>query len=47
VTQDRRFTASALPDFLIVGAMKAGTTTLYRWLGQQDDIVGIEDRHGS
>jgi hypothetical protein len=27
-------TAARLPDFLIIGAMKAGTTTLFRWLGE-------------
>lgn len=34
----QRFTSSVLPDFLIVGAMKAGTTNLYRWLGQQEEV---------
>jgi hypothetical protein len=27
-----------LPDFLIVGAMKAGTTSLFDWLGFQPDV---------
>jgi Sulfotransferase domain len=27
-----------LPDFVIVGAMKAGTTSLYRWLGEQPEV---------
>jgi len=27
-----------LPDFVIVGAMKAGTTTLFRWLGDQPEV---------
>lgn len=27
-----------LPDFIIIGAMKAGTTTLFRWLGDQPEI---------
>ena len=27
------------PDFVIVGAMKAGTTTLFRWLGEHPDVV--------
>jgi hypothetical protein len=34
----QRFTSGDLPDFLIVGAMKAGTTSLYRWLGQQEEV---------
>lgn len=29
---------TALPNFLVVGAMKAGTTTLHSWLGQHPDI---------
>src|SRR5947209_1159841 len=32
---DRR----ALPDFLIIGAQKAGTTSLYRYLAAHPDIV--------
>ena len=27
------------PDFLVIGAMKAGTTTLFDWLGQGDDVA--------
>ena len=27
-----------LPNFLIIGAMKAGTTSLYRFLGEHHDI---------
>lgn len=27
-----------LPDFLIIGAMKSGTTTLFRWLGQHRQV---------
>ena len=27
-----------LPDFIIIGAMKSGTTSLYRWLGQQEGV---------
>lgn len=27
-----------LPDFVIIGAMKAGTTTLFRWLDEQDEV---------
>lgn len=27
-----------LPDFVIIGAAKAGTTTLYRWLGEQPEV---------
>jgi len=27
------------PDFLIIGAAKAGTTTLYRYLCQQDGVL--------
>jgi hypothetical protein len=30
--------ASRLPDFLIVGAMKAGTTSLFDWLGVQPEV---------
>jgi hypothetical protein len=26
------------PDFLIIGAMKCGTTPLFRWLGEQPEI---------
>jgi hypothetical protein len=26
------------PDFLIIGAMKAGTTSLFRWLGRLEDV---------
>lgn len=33
-----------LPDFIIVGAMKSGTTTLYRWLGEQPEIVLPQDK---
>lgn len=28
-----------LPDFLIIGTMKSGTTTLFRWLEQQPEFV--------
>ena len=27
-----------LPDFILIGAMKCGTTTLYRWLEQQPEV---------
>lgn len=27
-----------LPDFVIIGAMKSGTTSLFRWLGAQPEI---------
>ena len=27
------------PDFLIIGAMKAGTTTLFRWLGDAPEVT--------
>src|SRR6185295_16842547 len=27
-----------LPDFLIIGAAKSGTTALYRWLDQHPDV---------
>lgn len=30
---------SRLPDFLCVGAQKAGTTTLHHWLAQHPDLV--------
>ena len=28
-----------LPDFIIIGAMKAGTTSLFNWLGVQSEVV--------
>ncbi|CAN5402963.1 hypothetical protein BH24ACT7_BH24ACT7_05510 [soil metagenome] len=28
-----------LPDFVIIGAMKAGTTTLFHWLGLHPEVV--------
>jgi hypothetical protein len=31
-------TEPRLPDFLIIGAMKCGTTPLFRWLGEQPEI---------
>ncbi len=31
-------TTGRWPDFLVIGAMKAGTTTLFDWLGQADDV---------
>ena len=36
----RRLTASrrSLPDFLIVGAQRAGTTSLYRWLAAHEGV---------
>ena len=27
-----------MPDFLIIGAAKSGTTSLYRYLGQHPDV---------
>jgi len=33
-----RPSAATLPNFLVIGAMKAGTTTLHTWLGQHPDI---------
>jgi hypothetical protein len=33
-----RPSAANLPNFLVIGAMKAGTTTLHTWLGQHPDI---------
>ena len=27
-----------LPDFVIIGAMKSATTSLYRWLGEQPEV---------
>jgi hypothetical protein len=33
-----------LPDFLCVGAQKAGTTTLYHWLAQHPDLVLPEEK---
>lgn len=29
---------SRLPDFVIIGAMKCGTTSLFRWLGEQPEV---------
>src|SRR3954454_4204373 len=26
------------PDFLIIGAMKSGTTSLFEWLGEQPEV---------
>ncbi|MFL6845409.1 MAG: sulfotransferase family protein [Allosphingosinicella sp.] len=34
----------ALPDFIVVGAMKAGTTSLYAWLGEHPQVVGTEQK---
>ena len=31
--------ATGLPNFLVIGAMKAGTTTLHAWLDQHPDIA--------
>ena len=28
-----------LPDFVVIGAMKSGTSSLYRWLGAQPDLA--------
>ncbi|HUO45507.1 MAG TPA: sulfotransferase, partial [Acidimicrobiia bacterium] len=33
-----------LPDFLIIGAMKAGTTSLYRWLESTGAVVVPSDK---
>jgi hypothetical protein len=33
-----------LPDFVILGAMKAGTTSLFRWLEQHPDVALPEDK---
>ncbi len=30
---------AGVPDFVIVGAMKAGTTTLFDWLGEHPDVI--------
>lgn len=27
-----------LPDFIVIGAMKSGTSSLYRWLGEQPEL---------
>lgn len=27
-----------LPNFIVIGAMKSGTTSLHRWLGEQDEV---------
>ncbi len=34
VTSERR-----LPDFLVIGTAKSGTTTLFRWLGAQPEVA--------
>ena len=31
-------TAERLPDFVVIGTMKSGTTTLYRWLDEQPGV---------
>lgn len=33
-----RSSLAGLPNFLVIGAMKAGTTSLHAWLGQHPDI---------
>jgi sulfotransferase family protein len=33
--------ARLLPDFLIIGAERAGTTSLYRYLGQHPQVMGV------
>lgn len=33
-----------LPDFVILGAMKAGTTSLFRWLEQHPDVAMPRDK---
>lgn len=33
-----------LPEFLIIGAMKAGSTTLFRWLEHQPEIAPASDK---
>jgi hypothetical protein len=33
-----RTRARRLPDFVVIGAMKAGTTSLYRWLRDQPEV---------
>lgn len=40
----RRLTASdrVLPDFLIIGAQKAGTTSLYHYLAQHPNVLPLE-----
>ena len=41
LVQARRPTASlrALPDFLVIGAMRAGTSSLFRYLGEHPGVV--------
>lgn len=31
--------AGRLPDFIVIGAMKSGTSSLYQWLGQQPELA--------
>jgi Sulfotransferase family len=33
-------TASRLPDFIIIGAAKSGTTSVFRWLSEQPEVHG-------
>ncbi len=33
-----------LPDFIIIGAMKAGTTSLYRYLASHPDVVASDEK---
>lgn len=37
-------TETRLPTFVVIGAMKAGTTTLYDWLGTHPDVCMSADK---
>ena len=34
-----RTAAGRLPDFIVIGAMKSGTSSLYQWLAQQPELA--------
>jgi hypothetical protein len=36
--------AGRLPDFLVIGAMKAGSTSLHVWLDQQPELWGVPEK---
>lgn len=39
-------TRHTLPDFIIIGAQKAGTTTIYQWLLERPDVIAHEKEIG-
>ena len=40
----RYFSKGGLPDFLIVGAQKAGTTSMFHYLNQHPQIIGAYNK---